>query len=640
MAQKRISWTMVIWLVLAFATLAIAAAVLDAMVTSSVSTEAGVYELQGIQGADTTQNIATQKIARKAGKTAEEKELGMINARKVEIHRIISAAQNAQTNYYNAKSNNADTSSLRSDLERRIPEARAVLVELKTLTDRQLDILRTIGSDEGSVYIVKTFYTSMETVVNTLQLDDLTEQQLDARTKNIEIAGNGAIATAHNMARKFDANDMSEEEKAILDQEVVEPGEKAIKGMGDILSHLPQIIWVSVQGMSEGVNMLNEALNRYNKNNGGMAQMMHDLSYGQGMFNRRNMDQFQKRLDNIGAGVQKFLGTYSPFVKTVGNSIGRNADVDAMGYGDNIVIRFADPRGRLYILKEDEHMRLIADKLMTKWSDDEHEVRTMIIFEYDDQGVESVIQSINSFAPGFERYIRESRIIYCYKGYRPTVWKSFLYEMNFQNSDGQEKYHYTAQGDPKGEWIKKKSLDETILETIFAMSPPKDKSIMVKPGESQAPGAKPRDSKPRDSKPQQSKPQSSSGGARNDNVSSKPSSPSKPAALSKKGKIEPPTEGNEVIESLNVDAAAKAAIIEERAKAVENFNAGKYDLALRQFSRAAKLAGDNYLDAYWAALSAHKAKNNSALQEWLTQCLKIKNDYVPALEMKKALKLK
>ncbi|GHV40320.1 hypothetical protein FACS1894187_21170 [Synergistales bacterium] len=281
-------------------------------------------------------------------------------------------------------------------------------------------------------------------------------------------------------------------------------------------------------------------------------------------------------------------------------------------------------------------MRLIADKLTTKWTDDEHEVRTMIIFEYDDQGVESVIQSINSFAPGFERDIRASRIIYCYKGYRPSVWKSFLYAINFQNSEGRTIKHYEAQGGPKGEWIKKKSLDETILETIFAMSPPKDKSIMVKPGESQAPGTKPRDSKPRDSKPRDSKPQQS----KPQSVSPKPSSPSKPAALSKNGKIEPPTEGNEVLQSLNADAASKAAILEEHVKAVENFNSGKYDLALRQFGRAARMAEDNYLDAYWAALSAHKAKNNSALQEWLTLCLKIKKDYAPALEMKKALKLK
>jgi len=80
--------------------------------------------------------------------------------------------------------------------------------------------------------------------------------------------------------------------------------------------------------------------------------------------------------------------------------------------------------------------------------------------------------------------------------------------------------------------------------------------------------------------------------------------------------------------------------LEDHNKGIENFNAGKYALALRQFSRAAKLSDDNYLDAYWAALAAHHAKNVNATKEWLNFCLNIKKDYVPALNMKNALKLK
>lgn len=94
------------------------------------------------------------------------------------------------------------------------------------------------------------------------------------------------------------------------------------------------------------------------------------------------------------------------------------------------------------------------------------------------------------------------------------------------------------------------------------------------------------------------------------------------------------------MQALNADEASKKAVVEEHEKAVTNFEAGKYDLALRQFGRAAKIADGNYLDAYWAALSANKAKNSAGVKEWLDYCLQVKKDYVPALEMKKALKLK
>ncbi|MDR2137264.1 MAG: hypothetical protein LBO68_03145 [Synergistaceae bacterium] len=623
-----LKWVVAVVLVFLLAALVVAIA-RDSLVASQVSNTASFHELQGIQGADTTQNVAEQKKAKKAGKTAEAKELGEIRRQKVAHFQIISAAQATQNRYYEANTSGTDASGLRSELERRIPEARASLVELKALTDRELALLKTIGGDEAAFYIVKAFYKAMETAVNSLQLDELTDQQVEARRRDIDLEGKSAIATAHQMARRFDAEEMETDEKAVLDQDVVVPGEQAVKGLGDVLSKMPQIIWATVQGALESYDFANKALQHYDNSKGGLEQMMHDLAYGQGMFNRNAMNQHQKRMDVIGAGVHQFLETYSPFVKTVGHSIGREADVNALGYGEDIIIRFADLKGRLYIVREDEHMRVLVDKLQTKWDSDEHEVRSMIIYEYDDAGVESVVEDFKRFAPGFDRYLRNARIAYVYKGYRPSIWKSFLYEVNFQNADGQEQGHYRAEGIPKGEYIHRRSWDDNILRTILAVSPPKNpNAIAGKPGWTSGGGKKNDGKKP----------------ARNAETPRKKKEeakkPSRPPTSSKKGTIQPPSEGVETLEAMNADKATKSAILEEHNRGLENFNAGKYELALRQFGRAAKMHEENYLDAYWAALAAHNAKNTSAVKEWLDRCLQIKKDYLPALEMKKALKLK
>ncbi|MDR2176347.1 MAG: hypothetical protein LBO82_10495 [Synergistaceae bacterium] len=615
--------------VLLLAALAIAVAN-EVIVASNISSNASFYELQGIQGADTTQNVAQRQKAKKKGYEKEEKELEQLQVQKMQHYRIISAAQAAQREYYAAVSSGLGIDERRADLERRIPEARASLAELKTLTDRQLAVLRLIGGDESAMSIVRNFYESMEAVVKTLQVEELSEAQQEERQNKIQIQGNSSVAMARRIANGLDESEMTAEDKTLLESDVVEPGEKAIKGLGDILSNLPGILWAGFQGMGESSRLANEALDRYGSSMEGLMKMGRDLSFGQGMFNRRNMNQFQKRLDIIGSGVQQFLGNYSPFVKSVGRSIGRQADTD-VGYGGDVVIRFADPKGRLYIVEDDaegQHMRVIVDKLQTRWLDNDAEVRTMLIFEYDADGVGQVVRLFDQFAPGFERLLRQARVVYVYKTYKPSIWKSFTIEISFQDAEGREFQQFAAQ-QLKGVDIRKTGLDSRVLRTIAAVVPPKDPTVLrwlwERTGDAPA--------RPRGER------RNREGGVRSSSAARTPAKPAK-TKVSKKGTIQPPSEGIEVLKALNIDEASKKAVLEEHEKAAANFEAGKYALALRQFGRAAKMAEGNYLDAYWAALTAHKAKNNAGVKEWLDRCLQIKSDYVPALEMKKALKLK
>lgn len=296
-------WFLLALLVLFFATLAVAVA-LDAMVTSSVSSAAGVHELQGIQGADTTQNVVQQKKAEKKGKPAEAKELEKIRSRKVELFRTISAAQEAQKKYYDAVAGGSDGASERADLERRIPEARTALEEIKKLTDRELEILKIIGGDESAVNIVKTFYQSMETTVNTLQVQELSEKQMQDREKNVTAAGEKAVSNASTLSKELKASDLSAEQKAALKQDVLGPGQDIIKGMNVLIQDMTKLLQEAVKSVQS-------------TGKGGIGGAIGGMLKGGGSSPGGDIAKLQKLMESMLSGVQKFLGTYQPFLQNI-----------------------------------------------------------------------------------------------------------------------------------------------------------------------------------------------------------------------------------------------------------------------------------------------------------------------------------
>ena len=636
--MKRISISKIliaIALVLLLTVLAIAMAT-DVIVTSRVSSTASFHELQGIQGADTTQNVAQQKKAKQEGKSEEAKELETIRASKVQHFQVISAAQNTQNRYYDAQEKGNDTTALRGELESRIPQARGSLTEMKTLTDREIEILQAIGGDESAISIVRSFYKAMETAVDTLQLDELTDEQVMARERDIQIEGRGGIHTARLMSDRFVADDMEAGEKQTLDEDVVKPGEQNVKSLGDVLTQMPSIIFGAVAGMAEGLNLFGGAMDRYSD----YGQMAHDLVYNQGMFSRSNMNAFQNRLDSIGAGVQQFLGEYSPFVESVGRGIGRPGRSNPLGYGSNVVIRFQDREGRYYIVheEEDQGMRVVIDKNMTRWNSAEDEIRTLIIFDYNDQSVETAVRAIGEVAPGFDNYVRQSRMVYIRKAYLLPYRNGYVIEISFQNANGQQLNFYQA-ADPYANPIRinrrTSRLDFQIVQTITVVNPPKDTTVVRTYFNDETPPA-----------PAPREDGAGSSGRTEERTVTAPTETQRPAAgtttsqtVSRRGSINPPNEGVEVLAALDADQATKEYIISDHERAVEHFNSGNYAMALRMFARNAERAPGNYLDAYWAALSAHNANNEREVKRWLDRCLEIKGDYMPALEMKRALRL-
>ena len=398
---------------------------------------------------------------------------------------------------------------------------------------------------------------------------------------------------------------------------------------------MPSIIFGTILGVAEGLSAINTAMDSYS---GNFEQMAHDMVYNQGMFSRRNMNAFQNRLDSIGAGVQQFLGEYSPFVDSVGRGIGRGGRPNALGYGSNIVIRFQDKEGRYYIVyeEEDQGMRVVVDKMMTRCNERQDEIRTLIIFDYNDASVERAVRAVAEVAPGFDDYVRQARLVYIRKAYITPTRQGYVIEMNFQNANGQQLHHYQAR-DPYANPIqvnRRHVVDFRIIQTILVVNPPKETTV----ARTYFPDAVPPAGASRDRVQQPgdagAEPRVQDSGARTE-TQRQPAG----GAASRSGSIDPPSEGVEVLAALDTDQSTKDYIISEHEKAVAHFNEGEYALARRIFARTANMAPGNYLDAYWAALSAHHAGQDNEVKEWLDRCLEIKDDYLPALEMKKALKL-
>jgi hypothetical protein len=623
------------------AALAVAIA-MDTIVTSRMSNVASFRELQGVQEADTTKHVAVKKQAKEKGHDEEARELDGIRGAKVRHFQVISAAQNAQNRYYEALEKGNDDAALRSDLEGRIPEARSALGEMKTLTDREIEILTAIGADAPTIEIARQFYKAMETTVNSLQAEELSEAQLQARMTDIQVGGKNAVANARRIAEQFAPDDLEAADKDTLEQEVVIPGEENAKGLGDILTQMPSIIFGSVAGISEGLNMFNEVNRRYGNDWSTMAQ---DLLYKQGIFSRNNMNAFQQRIDSYGAGARHFLAEYSPFVKTVGSGIGRGSSVDPLGYGANIIIRFVDPQMTSYVVDEDEdmHWRVVVDKLATKWEDNGEVVRALLVFDYDDTAVGDVTKMVSAIAPGFENYVRESRLVYVRKIYDLRYMKTYVLGMSFQTAQGQEMGRYEepdtyAGGRP----VRRRTLDYKILETIAVVSPPKNKTSVRKVFGNDEPSQPKRETGSGGKKELSS----DAGGTPAANGAQTPapkktaSKSKKQPGVSRKGSIAPPPEGTEALRALGGEEAEILMLTDQHDRGVKYFEEENYGMAYRSFVRAANMREGNYLDAYWAALSAHKAKNGGTVKEWLDKCLAVKPDYLPALEMKKALKLK
>jgi hypothetical protein len=301
----------IIVLLLVAAAVALAIAAKSAIDAGTQSMSAASSALGGLQGAGAVDEVVHENKAKKAGKTKEAQELESIAARRVKIYQTITAATNKQSEYYDALDKDADASSLRRDLEARIPQAREALTELKPLTDREITLLRSIDGDEGAISRVNSFYKAMETAVNSLQVDKLSKEQMDAIDRDIQVQSKKSLSEARTVAATLKPSDLDNDQKKTLNEQVVTNGKKDIANLNGILKVLPKLIQELMQSAKSTTDSVK-------KNPLGMI-----TKSASGGALPKEITDVKDRLEALSKSIEGLVGEYSPFVDTVAKGIGK-----------------------------------------------------------------------------------------------------------------------------------------------------------------------------------------------------------------------------------------------------------------------------------------------------------------------------
>jgi flagellar basal body-associated protein FliL len=298
----------IIVLLLIAAVVALAIAAKSAIDAGTQSTSAAASALGGLQGVGVVDEVAQENKAKKAGKTEEAKELESIAAKRAKIFQTITAATNKQSEYYSALEKDLDASALRRDLEQRIPEAREALVELKTLTDREIVLIQGISGDEGAISRVKSFYKAMETAVNNLQIDQLSQDQMKAIDRDIQAPSQKSLREGREVAATLKPGDLDADQKKTLNEQVVASGKNDIANLNTILQEIPKLIQELTQSVQSVAGSAKNPLG-----------MITQAASGKGAL-PKEITEIQGRLEALSKSIKGLVGEYSPFVDTVAKS--------------------------------------------------------------------------------------------------------------------------------------------------------------------------------------------------------------------------------------------------------------------------------------------------------------------------------
>jgi vacuolar-type H+-ATPase subunit I/STV1 len=300
-------WLVVLLLLTVAVVLAIAKATIDA---GTQSTSAAASALGGLQGVGAVDEVVQENKAKKAGKTAEAKELESIAPKRVEKFRIITDATNKQSEYYAALDNDQDASALRRDLEARIPKAREALVDLKALIDREIELIRIISGDKDAIARLNSFYKAMETNVNNLQTDRLSNEQLDA-IDAIQAESQKSLHEGRAIAETLKPGDLDAGQKKTLNEQVVTSGEKDIANLNAILKEIPKIIQELMQSVQSTANAAKNPLGLISKTVSGGGALPPELT------------GIKDRLDALSKSINGLVGEYNPFISAVAKGVGK-----------------------------------------------------------------------------------------------------------------------------------------------------------------------------------------------------------------------------------------------------------------------------------------------------------------------------
>lgn len=294
-----------------FCTVVIADPATDVLVQNEMSIAAEAQELQGIQGAGETSMVAQKTKARKSGKQGEKtaQSLDKIQKDKLPQYKVINGAFKTQQDLYAARGqeNDAEASSLSAKLKKEIPQAKEALKKLEKLTAEEVSIIKKTTKDANAIKTAEATYSGWKSVVDALKEDALTEKELQSRRKAIQVASKEAVEGAHAQAKDLNPKDLAAEDKKILKNNVVGGAKNVFAELESIMSNMASVMQKFAGEMQKG----------------GMPQM--DVNSLKGL---------QTAFEEIGKGMQEFMGSYGPFAQTVASLVGEEITIPTLSMPD------------------------------------------------------------------------------------------------------------------------------------------------------------------------------------------------------------------------------------------------------------------------------------------------------------------
>ena len=149
----------------------------------------------------------------------------------MEHYKAINGTLEEQKNLMDAYANKSNTQEMQDNFKVSSDNAYSALKELRRLTDEQIDIYNQTTKDEQAIKTANSTYYTWENAVSGLSSEPLDDAKLAELDKKIHDSANEAVASANEEAKSVTPEDVAEEDKTIIKDELLTDGSSVQSGM-------------------------------------------------------------------------------------------------------------------------------------------------------------------------------------------------------------------------------------------------------------------------------------------------------------------------------------------------------------------------------------------------------------------------
>lgn len=252
MKRKNV-WIIAICLVLAIAAFVLAEINIAQTRKSSVAVSTWVHKSQGVQDADRTTVIAQKAKIKKNSEQIKKTNpsvdpekapemLTQIDKNKMKHYKVINSALLLQKDIYEASATNSCNPEMLDRFKAESNSSRSSLKELRKLTDDQIYIYKATTKDQQAIDVANSTYYTWENAVNGLSADPIEDGKLAAIDKKIQDESESGINKANEQAKSVSPEDINQEDKAIIKDEILVSGNDVMQGMQAVMNEMQSVI--------------------------------------------------------------------------------------------------------------------------------------------------------------------------------------------------------------------------------------------------------------------------------------------------------------------------------------------------------------------------------------------------------------